>query len=102
MHKTLFQHNVVSAYDLPAVERDGDRTTVNVTGQHGGSFREIIDLSDWDNSVATSVPGVFRGNPVNPEARTTMICWKCGPTVSTSPCCSLARQWRRMSNTGWC
>ncbi len=44
MHKTLFQHNVVSAYDLPAVERDGDRTTVNVTGQHGGSFREMPAL----------------------------------------------------------
>lgn len=57
MHRTRFEHPVAAAFDLPPVERPGDRTTVNVTGQHGASFRQIIDLADWDRSVATSAPG---------------------------------------------
>jgi penicillin amidase len=50
-------------FDLPAVERGGDGNTVNNTSgpnfrqNHGASFREILDVSDWDRSVATSVPG---------------------------------------------
>jgi penicillin amidase len=50
-------------FDLPSIERGGDGNTVNSTGgsnfrqSHGASFREILDVSDWDRSVATSVPG---------------------------------------------
>ncbi len=50
-------------FDPPAVERGGDGNTVNNTSgsnfrqTHGASFREILDVSDWDRSVATSVPG---------------------------------------------
>ncbi len=50
-------------FDLPAVERSGDGNTVLATGgpnfrqNHGASFREILDVSDWDKSVATSTPG---------------------------------------------
>jgi penicillin amidase len=50
-------------FDLPSVERGGDGNTVNNTSgsgfrqNHGASFREILDVSDWDRSVATSVPG---------------------------------------------
>ncbi len=50
-------------FDLPPVERGGDGNTVNNTSgsnfrqNHGASFREILDVSDWDRSVATSVPG---------------------------------------------
>jgi penicillin amidase len=50
-------------FNLPSVERGGDGNTVNSTGgsnfrqSHGASFREILDVSDWDRSVATSVPG---------------------------------------------
>lgn len=50
-------------FDLPAVERAGDANTVFATGgpnfrqTHGASFREILDVSDWDNSVGTNVPG---------------------------------------------
>ena len=62
--------NVIGAgeHALPGVaaghnERVGDVYTVNNTyGQnfrqnHGASFREILDVSDWDRSVATKVPG---------------------------------------------
>src|SRR5262245_35981588 len=50
-------------FDLPSPERSGDGNTVNSTGgpnfrqTHGASFREILDASDWDRSVATNVPG---------------------------------------------
>jgi penicillin amidase len=50
-------------FNLPSVERGGDGNTVNNTSGsnfrqgHGASFREILDMSDWDRSVATSVPG---------------------------------------------
>ncbi len=50
-------------FDLPSVERSGDGNTVLATSgpnfrqNHGASFREILDVSDWDNSVATNVPG---------------------------------------------
>jgi penicillin G amidase len=50
-------------FNLPLVERGGDGNTVNSAGgpnfrqSHGASFREILDVSDWDRSVATNVPG---------------------------------------------
>ncbi len=77
MHQTRFEHPVIGAYDLPSVERGGDRTTVNVTGQHGASFREIIDLSDWDGSVATSVPGQS-GQPASPHYDDLLHAWADG------------------------
>lgn len=50
-------------FNLPAPERDGDGNTVNSTSganfrqTHGASFREILDVADWDRSVGTNVPG---------------------------------------------
>src|SRR5262245_14301440 len=50
-------------FNLPSLERSGDGNTVNSTGgpnfrqTHGASFREILDVSDWDRSMATNVPG---------------------------------------------
>jgi penicillin amidase len=77
MHRTLFRHPVTAAFDLPAVERGGDRTTVNVTGQSGASFREILDLSNWDNSVVTSVPGQS-GQPGSPHYGDLLELWADG------------------------
>jgi penicillin G amidase len=47
------------------VPRPGDDYTVNATGflgdsfeqGSGASFREILDTSDWDKSVAVNTPG---------------------------------------------
>jgi len=50
-------------FDLTAPERGGDANTVFATGgpnfrqNHGASFREILDVADWDRSVGTNVPG---------------------------------------------
>ncbi len=69
MHVARFTHALSAdaerreLFDLPSIERGGDGNTVNNTSgtnfrqNHGASFREILDVSDWDRSVATSVPG---------------------------------------------
>jgi penicillin amidase len=51
-------------FDFGPVPRPGDDETVNATGYNadfhqtsGASYREIIDLSDWDNSLAINTPG---------------------------------------------
>lgn len=49
-----FPHTLVSAYDLPSVQRDGNGGTL---ADAGATFREIIDFSDFNNSRATSAPG---------------------------------------------
>ncbi len=64
LHKAYFRHPLgVAALDLPAHSRPGDGYTVNATSgpnysqTHGASYREVLDLSDWDRSVMTNVPG---------------------------------------------
>jgi penicillin G amidase len=69
LHVATFTHALSTdaerraLFNLPSVERGGDGNTVNSTSgpnfrqSHGASFREILDVSDWDRSVATSVPG---------------------------------------------
>ncbi|MGH7507759.1 MAG: penicillin acylase family protein, partial [Longimicrobiales bacterium] len=53
-NRSEFPHELVAAYDLPAVERDGDGGTI---ADIGATFREIIDFADFNNSRATSAPG---------------------------------------------
>jgi penicillin G amidase len=71
VHQAAFRHPLAAAFDLPSVPRGGDESTVNMTGGSGwaqtagGSYRGIFDLADWDNSVATSVPGQS-GQPGSP------------------------------------
>jgi penicillin amidase len=69
LHIAEFNHPLSTSdsrravFDLKPVPRGGDGNTVNATGgarftqRSGASFREILDLSDWDKSVAINVPG---------------------------------------------
>ena len=69
IHLAEFKHPLSTddarraVFDLKSVPRGGDANTVNATGgarfiqRSGASFREILDLSDWDKSVAINVPG---------------------------------------------
>ena len=63
VHRAAFRHPLAAAFDLGSVPRGGDGNTVNATGganlrQTGGaSYRIVVDFADFDNSVATSVPG---------------------------------------------
>ena len=59
--------------------RGGYESTVNNTGGgenqgSGGSFRVILDPSNWDNSVATSTPGQS-GDPMSPHYRDLFELW---------------------------
>jgi penicillin amidase len=68
------------AFDLPSVSRAGDANTVYASGgannrqTHGASFREIIDLADWDRSVVTSTPGQS-GQPGSPHYGDLLPLW---------------------------
>jgi penicillin amidase len=71
LHMVRFRHPLdqtdgsTTLLDLGPVPRPGDEYTVNATGYFGKSFdqmsgasyREILDLSDWDLSVAVNTPG---------------------------------------------
>ena len=49
----------------------------NLRQTHGASFREILDFSDWDNSVGTSVPGQS-GQPGSPFYGNLLPLWERG------------------------
>jgi penicillin amidase len=64
LHKVFFQHPLNrEGLNRGPFARPGDATTVNATGgpnfqqTSGASFREVIDLADWDRSVITNTPG---------------------------------------------
>lgn len=71
LHRASFQHPLgvtpatAALLDRGPVARPGDGYTVNATAFWGNSFnqlagasyREIFDLSDWDNAAAINVPG---------------------------------------------
>ena len=64
LHRVEFRHPLNDArFNRGSVARPGDGYTVNATsGSHfrqtsGASYREIIDVADWDRSVTTNTPG---------------------------------------------
>jgi penicillin G amidase len=61
-NRSEFPHDLVSAYDLPAAERVGGANTVAAVG---ATYREIIDFSNLDGSLATNAPGQS-GRPESP------------------------------------
>lgn len=92
LHVTPFRHALSTGstdearralFDLPSVERDGDGSTVNASGgsdfkaTSGASFREILDVADWDRSVATSAPGQS-GQPGSPHYGDLLPLWADG------------------------
>ena len=86
LHTLTLRHILANGPDrqalfgLPTVERGGDGDTLNVSGGsgfavfHGASFREILDVADWDRSVATSVPGQS-GQPGSPRYGDLLPLW---------------------------
>jgi penicillin amidase len=71
LHQVVFRHaldqfpGVASLTDTRPVPRRGDGDTVGATGWYGESFeqvagasyREILDVADWDRSLAINTPG---------------------------------------------
>jgi len=65
--------------DVGPAPRGGNDSTLNNTGDgdnqtSGATFRVILDVADWDNSVATSSPGQS-GNPQSPHYRDLFQLW---------------------------
>jgi penicillin amidase len=63
-HQMYFRHPLGDrTFDRGPIARPGDANTVNATSgsgftqTNGASYRQILDLSDWDHSVMTNVPG---------------------------------------------
>ena len=54
MHTRAFPFPLIPSYSLPTVERPGGTGTV---AADGATYREIFDVSDWDRSIVTQVPG---------------------------------------------
>ena len=80
VHTAKFRHPLSAQYDLPAASRSGDALTVNATGgasfsqTAGASFREVIDLSDFDKSIVTNVPGQS-ADPRSPHYADLLTLW---------------------------
>lgn len=91
LHTVLFRHsldqlfNLKSLLDVGPFARPGDGTTVDATWpapqtfhQTGGaSYREIFDLSDWENSEAVNAPGES-GQPASPHYKDLAPLWRDG------------------------
>lgn len=80
VHQARFRHPLSAQYDLPPASRSGDGNTVNATGGSnfqqtaGASFREVIDLSDFDRSIVTNVPGQS-ADPRSPHYGDLLALW---------------------------
>lgn len=61
-HTRDFPHPFLRLFNLPTVERPGGAGTV---AADGASFREILDVADWDRSLVTNTPGQS-GQPESP------------------------------------
>jgi penicillin G amidase len=72
LHQVHFRHPVAGVAGAGEFARPGDGNTVNATSgpafrqTAGASYRQIIDLNDWDKSVMTNTPGES-GNPDSPH-----------------------------------
>jgi penicillin G amidase len=80
VHVARFQHPITSRYDLPAVSRSGDGNTVNATGGRdflqtsGASFREIIDLADFDKPALLGLAATVGQGRVFPARLHPLAC----------------------------
>jgi penicillin G amidase len=91
LHHVFFRHpldqipGAAKLTDLGPLARPGDNTTVNATyfvgfkfeQQWGASYREIMDLADWDRSLAVDVPGES-GQPASPHYDDLLPLWENG------------------------
>jgi penicillin amidase len=84
LHQLLLAHPLgTSEYQLGPVPRPGDSNTVNATSganfrqTNGASWREILDVGDWDRSVMTNVPGES-GDPSSKHYSDLLADWAAG------------------------
>lgn len=73
-----------AAFNMPTQPRPGDGLTPNAASYgasfeqtNGASYREVIDLADWDRARVTSVPGQS-GQPGSPHYADLLTYWQNG------------------------
>jgi penicillin amidase len=84
IHASVFKHPLLTAFDLPTVERDGGAETVNATG---AVYRLITNFADPDSSLVTIGPGIS-GQPGSPFYGNLLQAWTKGeffPLAYTRP-----------------
>jgi penicillin amidase len=91
MHTMTFRHSLDqmprdrTLFDVGPVARPGDGNTVDATGggangfqqTAGASYREIFDVSNWDNSLAINTPGQS-GQPGSRHYSDLLPLWEAG------------------------
>ena len=91
LHTMTFRHaldqlpGTKALFDLGPVARPGDANTVNATGSgargfqqaSGASYREIFDLSSWDDALAINTPGQS-GEPGSRHYSDLLPVWEAG------------------------
>jgi penicillin G amidase len=84
LHQLLLAHPLGKPeYQLGPVPRPGDANTVNATSggnfrqTNGASWREILDVGNWDRSVMTNVPGES-GDPASKHYSDLLADWAAG------------------------
>ena len=95
LHSALFRHPLAvgaaarSRFNVGPFERAGYAETVMATGgadleqRTGASLRVIVDVGDWDRSVATNAPGQS-GAPASPHFADLARLWAAGEYVPLS------------------
>ena len=71
VHTQAYPHPLVTAFDLPTVERRGGNGAV---GADGATYREILDVSNWDHSLTVNTPGQS-GQPESPYYGNLLPLW---------------------------
>jgi penicillin amidase len=85
IHRSYWEHPLAftparrDVFNLRDVARGGDGTTPFATGAggrqtSGASFREVIDVADWDRSTTINVPGLS-GQPGSPFYGNLLSLW---------------------------
>ncbi|WP_443204914.1 penicillin acylase family protein [Saccharopolyspora sp. 5N708] len=93
LHHSFFQHPASGAFneadrarfDVGPLPRGGSPDTVNQSSYrtsdfrqtNGPSFRMVLDVGDWDSSIAVNTPGQS-GNPDDPHYRDLAESWRTG------------------------
>jgi penicillin amidase len=84
LHQLTLAHPLgKTEFQLGPVARPGDANTVNATSgtnfrqTNGASWREVLDVGDWDRSVMTNVPGES-GNPGSSHYSDLLADWAAG------------------------
>ena len=70
-HTRAFRHPLLHEFDLGPVERSGGAGTVEADG---ATYREILDVANWDRSLAINVPGQS-GQPGSPYYSNLLTMW---------------------------